>query len=425
MPIRLSAADVAALDSAGQMAFVVDMTGREPIPAGATTADLFGNGLSHVFGNFLSARQVRGGLAALSDDTTFLLAVRALADELYGGAVLDASPANIVGPQIIEAVYPDAAIVVVEETPSALTTLLRSPNVVRVAPGALTDEVVTAARAGAVARLAGLTPSGASAPRSSLPAPPVFVVGCPRSGTTWLQHLLASHPSIGGPDKETAAFVSVQALLRNAALAEAAGAPMVHGAVRRFLDGLFAHQLATTPGATRFLEKTPIHARHLDTIEALFPRAAVIGIHRDGRDVVRSLLQVDAGAETAAEAAQWWESMTRLVEAYAATHPLARDERYEELLADPVVGVVNLLQWLDLSPDAEVIETIRARVGTRVSQYNTTGGVGSGKWQDLPAADLRTIYRVAGERLVAMGYMAPVTRRAKVTGYFRRATRQR
>ena len=115
--------------------------------------------------------------------------------------------------------------------------------------------------------------------------------------------------------------------------------------------------------------------------------------------------------------------MTELVEHYAATHPLARDEEYEQLLADPVVGTVNLLQWLGETPGPAVIDAIKARAATRVSQYNTTGDVGSGKWRELPAADLRTINRIAGKRLAAMGYVT--TEPASLRERFRAAIQRR
>lgn len=460
MPIRLSLSDVAGSPLAGRLVFLVDTTGVaitglanvlrriDGCHVPAVGADLWANGMSHVFGNYLSASHVGGGLAALCDDATFLAAVRALADDLYGSvldvaggdALVDTSLGNAIAPQVIEAVYPDALIVVVEDAPDDVTSLLVSPNVVRVAPAQLRDEIVLLALLRdalehAHQQVARTSPSSLRAPRASLPAPPLFVVGCPRSGTTWLQGLLATHPSIGGPAKETAAFVSVQALLGNEALAAWVTDFELHGAIRRFLEGLFAVQLASQPGATRFLEKTPIHARHLDTIASLFPKASVIGIHRDGRDVVRSLVEVEAGASSVAEAAEWWVSMTAAVAAFAHTNAMARDERYEDLLANPVPCVVELLEWLGLPPNPTVVNEIRARVDTRVSQYNTTGDVGSGKWHDTAPSDLRTIVRIAGDRLVAMGYMTsaelrdaeqPAIARAltKAIGYFRPRARR-
>ena len=52
-----------------------------------------------------------------------------------------------------------------------------------------------------------------------------------------------------------------------------------------------------------------------------------------------------------------------------------------------------------------MVEEVRERAGARVSQHGTTGDVGSGKWRDIAPNDLRTVYRVAGDQLVALDYM--------------------
>ena len=41
----------------------------------------------------------------------------------------------------------------------------------------------------------------------------------------------------------------------------------------------------------------------------------------------------------------------------------------------------------------------------RVSQYNTTGPVGSGKWQALKAGELAQVYGVAATQLRERGYL--------------------
>ena len=76
------------------------------------------------------------------------------------------------------------------------------------------------------------------------------------------------------------------------------------------------------------------------------------------------------------------------------------------MLSDPVKAVADVLAWLGLSVDDGVRAEIGRRAGERVSQYNTTGDVGSGKWTSMPARDLRAVYRHAGDRLVELGYIS-------------------
>src|SRR5205085_10599223 len=133
-------------------------------------------------------------------------------------------------------------------------------------------------------------PPDAVTPAPALPGPPIFVVGVPRSGTTWLEHMLGAHRAVAGPGSETALFVSTRALWANSDRR-----PAVVAALRGFASEVFGAYLAShAPQARHLLEKTPIHAEHLEQIVALFPEAAVISIHRDGRDVVRSMLEMEA-----------------------------------------------------------------------------------------------------------------------------------
>jgi hypothetical protein len=426
MPIALSRADVAGLSTFGRNIFVADAGGNatpalltacrevEGVVVPPVPGDLFGGGLDRVLHNYLAGMHVGYGLSGLTDETTFLLAVRALADSAYeavgdGRTVVDASVANTPLAHVIQAVYPDAVFVVVDPPagPSPAPQLLTGPHVLRLSTADVAD------RTGLVERLAAACRAAASHARPAppaaaltLPGRPVFVVGCPRSGTTWLQHMLAAHPATGGPRHETAMFSSVRGLVDNRALHAWIGRDELFGALRRFCEGLLARCMADqAPDATRLIEKTPHHALHLDLVTAMFPDASIVGIHRDGRDVVRSLLEIEFGTQSAAVAAEGWLQSTRAVREFASQSTRTRDERYEELLAEPVGRVSDLMRWLDLRVDDSVFSELRARAGTRVSQHGTTGEVGSGKWRDIAPAHLRTIYRIAGDQLVALGYM--------------------
>ena len=99
--------------------------------------------------------------------------------------------------------------------------------------------------------------------------------------------------------------------------------------------------------------------------------------------------------------------MTRTIERHGATLRRFREVRYESLLDDPVDGVVTLLDWMGLPTEPGLRAELETRSAERVSRYNTSGEIGSGKWTAMPAADLRTIYRHAGDRLVELGYLSP------------------
>jgi hypothetical protein len=212
--------------------------------------------------------------------------------------------------------------------------------------------------------------------------------------------MLLAHPVLDGPRVETSIFVSLKALWNNQGLREWMARDALAAAMRRFVSAL----LAAYAPPTRLLEKTPLHAEHMALIEAVFPDAAFVSVHRDGRDVVQSMLQMEAATDDPAVAARRWSEITRQVSATLPSLTKARDLRYESVLDDPVATITDVFTWLDLPVDAQVRAEVARRAGERVSQYNTTGEVGPGKWRSLSRRQLRTVYRYAGDRLEELGY---------------------
>lgn len=316
--------------------------------------DLFSRGVEALFRNFDAGRgyQDPAGISGVVDRPAFVRAVRVLTDAVYAATgwneVVDASAGNAAARALIDEVYADAA------APAS--------------PAELRE--------------------------------PVFVVGVPRSGTTWVQNMLQAHPTLAGPRVETSLFVSLEALWGNEAVAAAIGRDALAGAIRRFVSALFA---AYAP-PRRLVEKTPLHGEHVALIAAVFPDAAFLSVHRDGRDVVRSLLEMESGTDDVVVAATRWAEITRTVSAALAPLPRARNLRYETLLVDPVAAMADVFEWLGLDADDAVLAEVRRRAAERVSQYNTTGDVGSGKWKSLSRKQLRAVYRHAGDRLNELGY---------------------
>ena len=128
---------------------------------------------------------------------------------------------------------------------------------------------------------------------------PVFVVGSPRSGTTWVQRLLVAHPAVCG-GQESHFFAAFGPPLRSMAL-RAPGKRAV-GLACYFTLEEFGHEVRglwrrmmtrivqSKPGASILVEKTPNHAIYTAEIATLFPNAKFIHVIRDSRGAVASML---------------------------------------------------------------------------------------------------------------------------------------
>jgi hypothetical protein len=152
---------------------------------------------------------------------------------------------------------------------------------------------------------------------------PVFLVGCPRSGTTLLSVILHAHPRIAMPPetrfllpmyRERMSFGDLNVEANRRRLAE-----RITGKGTKFHDlgldrkaviekivaagptigsaaGTVWREFARSRGKARWGEKRPSYWRDMGLILRLFPDAQIIHLVRDGRACVASLKQVD-----------WWK----------------------------------------------------------------------------------------------------------------------
>ena len=239
----------------------------------------------------------------------------------------------------------------------------------------------------------------------------IFVLGTVRSGTTWFEQLLGTHPEIAIVDLEAGIFHGLWDLWLNAHSAEGNGVgayleqAQIAAAVRSFCDRMFAAARdRVKPGATWFAEKTPGHYYRLPLMAASHPDAWYIHIIRDGRDVTRSQLRSPVGRILPGDAAAHWSAGVRRVHEHRWQLARFQEIRYEDLLADPITVVSRLFEWMGLKVDAEVESRLEQAAGREVVRFKNTDPVGRDKWRDMSPDDLAKIYAEAGDLLVQLGY---------------------
>lgn len=108
---------------------------------------------------------------------------------------------------------------------------------------------------------------------------PIFIVGMPRSGTTLVEQILASHPQVYGGGELT----EIPKIARE--LINAREPAAIEAAALRYLEHLAQN---APPDAVRVTDKLPINYRHLGVIATLFPQACIVHCRRDPRDVALS-----------------------------------------------------------------------------------------------------------------------------------------
>lgn len=232
----------------------------------------------------------------------------------------------------------------------------------------------------------------ASLPRGSNRSErPVFIVGMPRSGTTLVEQILASHPAVcaAGERNDILRLVAELGERARSSSASAPGAGEGGGDYLDILDAIGASNLdrfaerylAGVPGAAgakRVTDKMPTNFRHLGLIDLMLPGARVIQCRRDPLDTGLSCyMQAFSGPELA-----FASDLGHIGEYYLAyrdlmTHwhavlrlPLLEVD-YERLVDDAEAESRRMIEFLGLDWDDRCLrfhETARAINTASLSQ---------------------------------------------------------
>jgi tetratricopeptide (TPR) repeat protein len=172
---------------------------------------------------------------------------------------------------------------------------------------------------------------------------PVFVVGMPRSGTTLVEQILASHPAVfgAGEIRQMKNFV--------AKLPSELGSPEDYPECLSSLEGPRARRLAESyllelsrlgGGKARVTDKVPMNFHNLGLIATLLPKAQIIHCRRDPRDVCwscyfQNFREVPFACELQVLGA-YYRQYERLMAHWKRILPMPIFEVcYEELVEDP------------------------------------------------------------------------------------------
>ena len=199
---------------------------------------------------------------------------------------------------------------------------------------------------------------------------PVFIVGMPRSGTSLVEQIAASHRKIFGQGERKDIGDIIRVL--DGGATHRPPAEWARDAVRRAASAQVARLQAVGGHADRVIDKLPDNSLVLGQIAVLFPNARIIVCRRDPRDVCLSCYfqhfadrlswtsdQIDLAVRA--------REIERLMEHWRAVLPLRMIEiDYETLVADLEGESRRLVAFLGLEwdPNCLAFDTTRRSVTT-------------------------------------------------------------
>lgn len=266
----------------------------------------------------------------------------------------------------------------------------------------------------------------------------VYVIGSPRSGSTWLQLMLGAHPRVC-TTVELTLFNSylgpwLKVWQKDGAFPTKGGFPrgLPHvwseaefvAFLGEFLDRTYRRVAETKPHATHLVDKQPSYSAFTSVIDRFVPGALFVHIIRDGRDVVTSMLaghrDFGLSTDTVQKAALSWSKHLRHARTAARFGERYIEVRYEDLVADTAGSLTSVLRFCELDADPLLVSEIVTMhefsgLASKATMQNGApaprgffrkGVVGSWR-EELTIADRYLLERVAGNLLRELGYAEP------------------
>ena len=263
---------------------------------------------------------------------------------------------------------------------------------------------------------------------------PLFLLSLPRSGSTLVQRVLASHDDVATTPEPWLLLPQVYATRETGISAQYVQVSSAR-AIREFADHLpngfddyreevrrFAGRLyAKASGGTQayFLDKTPRYHLIVDELFHLFPDASFLFLWRNPLAVAASIVETWAKGRWAVE--RWhvdlFDGVSNLVDGYASHRDRSHAVRFEDLIADSRDAWPGVFEHLGLAFDPSMLETftelrLDARMGdpTGPERYASISVEPLTKWRATLNTPVRKRWArryldwIGAVRLSTMGY---------------------
>ncbi len=281
----------------------------------------------------------------------------------------------------------------------------------------------------------------------------MFIVGCPRSGTTLLQRMVNAHPDIAitpeshwiprlyakpwaltseGPVKPKLIrrllghpkFARLKISPEEIAKLTGNGKPISYGNLVSRIFDLYGQR----QGKPLVGDKTPDYVRSIETLHGLWPSARFVHVIRDGRDVALSMMDWSKsrpkpgdfaawGEDRVSTAALWWELNVRLGRKVGKSigDNLYYEVRYESLVSRPREESAGLCGFLGVPYTDAMLHFYEATAasdpGLEAKRANLPVTPGLRDWSaQLRPQDNERFEAAVGALLEELGYARVVPR---------------
>jgi len=284
-----------------------------------------------------------------------------------------------------------------------------------------------------------------SVSKKKFQSPYVFVVGCPRSGTTLLQRMLDAHPQMAIANDTHFITRAAKKVLRNDP-GPALTAELVEQvySYRRFYRMGLDHQEVVAAADdcgtySEFVsrlydrramrqnklisgEKTPDYCRQIPALHRLFPHSKFIHIIRDGRDTALSTLDWATeikgpgkwslwASDPVGTCALWWQwQVSHGYTDGARLGPgLYHELRYEDLVVNPAGELNRISDFLGIPYSEKMSHFFRGKTKTqkglsaKAAWIPPTSGLRDWRSQ-MSREDTAVFCGIAGSWLARIGY---------------------
>jgi len=198
-------------------------------------------------------------------------------------------------------------------------------------------------------------------PRASVRSDrPVFIVGMPRSGTSLIEQILASHPQVFGAGELTDIVrlpLSLHTMLGTERKYPQCLSLLTQDRIDTFAQHYLDKLASLSPDASRVIDKMPGNFMHLGFIELLFPDARIIHCMRDPLDTCLSCYFQDFSRShpysyDLENLGAFYNEYRKIMQHWRSVLSIPMYEiQYEELVADQEMKSRELVEFCGLEWD--------------------------------------------------------------------------